>query len=215
MATWTGLVFMQASVGRGALKERLDTLHDLMVDGSKESTPLAIGERLGRNYPFQVWGRGPLIVNSLVERLTAQVFLNSATALINRSAGPGVTTEGFVDSLSSGGGEGLHKLVRTAVETTTLPELEYNFEINKATGRIDLVIRHTGDKVIPVDLWIEARAGLKKRERRMVQVHEREFSLEWTPSFKAKSLVVDPSKTSLTSAIRRERSLTVAPKISM
>ncbi len=209
MATWTGLVFMQAAVGRGALKERLDTLHDLMVDGSKESAPLAIGERLGRNYPFQVWGRGPLIVNSLVERLTASVFLNSSRALINRSAGPGVSTETFIDSLSSGASPELGAILRTAVQGTTLSKLAYNFTIDKATGRIDLLIRHNTEEIMPVDIWIEASAGLKKKERRLLQVHDREFSLQWQPSFRARKFKIDPMKTSLTAELRRDRSLAV------
>jgi hypothetical protein len=210
MATWTGLVFIQAAVGRPALKERLDTLHDLMVDGSNSSPPLATGQRLGRSFPFQVWGRGPLIVNSLVKRLTAQVFLNAARTLINRTAGPGVATDTFVESLSSGAGDELQELVRRAVESTILPQLDYNFKIDKASGRIDLVIRHRGDEVIPVDVWVEAAAGLKKREWRRVLVNKREVVLQWQPAFRAKQLKVDPLKTSLTAAIRRDRKLSVA-----
>jgi len=209
MATWTGLVFIQAAVGRPALKERLDTLHDLMVDGSNASPPLATGQRLGRSYPFQVWGRGPLIVNSLVKRLTAQVFLNAARTLINRAAGPGVATDTFIESLSSGAGDELQELVRRAVESTPLPELDYNFAIDKATGRVDLVIRHRDDEVIPVDVWVEAGAGLKKREWRQVLVNKREVVVQWQPGFRAKQLKVDPLKTSLTASVRRDRKLPV------
>ena len=44
MASWTGLVFIQAAVGLGALKDRLDTMHDLMVDGSRQSPPRRSGK---------------------------------------------------------------------------------------------------------------------------------------------------------------------------
>ena len=214
MATWTGLVFMQAAVGRGALKERLDTLHDLMVDASHSSPPLACGPRLGRYFPFQVWGRGPLIVNSLVERLTTKVFLNSARALINRSAGPGVDTATFVDSLSAGGGQDLLPIVRRAVQTSALPELEFNYSIDKATGQIQIRFRQMGDEVVPVDIWLEAQAGPKKKDGRLVQIRTREQLVQWQPKIKAKKLAVDPLKTSLTRSVRRDRALTIEAKAS-
>ncbi len=209
MATWTGLVFMQAAVGRGALKERLDTLHDLMVDGSEKSPPLATGERLGRSFPFQVWGRGPLIVNSLVEQLTAKVFLNSARTLINRSAGPGVDTATFVESLSSGASKDLAPLVRRAVDTTELAQLTFNYLINKETGEITVLFRQTGEEVVPIDIWIEAQAGPKKKDGRLIQVRSRDQWVQWQPQIRARKLVVDPLKTSLSRSIQRDRSLEV------
>ena len=209
MAIWTGLVFMQASVGRGALKERLDTMHDLMIDASETSPPLATGERLGRFFPFQAWGRGPLIVNSLVERLGAKVFLNSARTMINRSAGPGIDTATFVDALGTGGTQDLLPIVSRAVNTTRLAELEFNYNIDKKNGRIDLVIQQVGKVVLPVDIWIQAEAGLKKKDGRLISVNQREVAVQWQPQIKARKLTLDPLKTSLTRSIRRERGLKV------
>jgi hypothetical protein len=210
MSTWTGLVFMQAAVGKGALRERLDTLHDLMVDASETSAPLATGHRLGRFFPFQVWGRGPLIVNSLVERLGAQVFLNASRALINRSAGPGVNTNTFVDSLSAGGSDDLLPMVRRAVETTSLPEVEFNYTIDKATGYTQILFRQVGREIVPVDLWLEAKAGPKKKDGRLVRLNEEAILVQWQPQIKAKKITVDPLKTSLTRSLRRDRSIEVA-----
>ncbi len=209
MAIWTGLVFMQASVGRGALKERLDTMHDLMVDASGSSPPLSTGERLGRFFPFQIWGRGPLIVNSLVERLSAKVFLNSARTMINRSAGPGIDTATFVDTLGAGGTPELLPIVNRAVNTAPLAELEFNYSIDKESGRIDLLIHQVGKEVVPVDIWVQAEAGLKKKEGRLVTVHQREVVVQWKPQIKARKLSLDPLKTSLTRSIRRDRGLKV------
>ena len=214
MATWTGLVFMQAAVGRGALKERLDTMHDLMIDASESSPPLATGARLGRFFPFQVWGRGPLIVNSLVERLSAKVFLNSARTMINRAAGPGIDTATFVDSLGAGSRDDLLAIVNRSVNTTPLPELEFNYTIDKQSGRIDLVVRQVGEHVVPVDVWIQAEAGLKKKDGRLLSVHQREVTVQWQPQIKARKLSLDPLKTSLTRSIQRERSLEVVVDVS-
>ena len=209
MATWTGLVFMQSAIGRAALNDRLETMSDLMRDASTGSPPLALGARLGRHFPFQVWGRGPLILNSVVARLSAPIFLNAARALINRSAGPGVNTETFIETLKAGDDESLGPIVRRAIHTSELPKLHYNYSIDKSSGRVDLIVQQVGPELIPVDIWIEARTGFRKREGRLLRVQDREVKLQWQPNIKTRKLLVDPLKTSLTHSIQRERGLEV------
>jgi hypothetical protein len=99
--------------------------------------------------------------------------------------------------------------VHRAVQTSALPELEFNYSIDKATGQIQIRFRQMGDEVVPVDIWLEAQAGPKKKDGRLVQIRTREQLVQWQPRIKAKRLAVDPLKTSLTRSLRRDRGLSI------
>jgi hypothetical protein len=207
-AHWTAMLFIQTGVGRDALKQRLNAMRVLLNEHHDVSPPLAHGERLGRSFHAQAWTRGPLLISWMVDRLGSKPFANAMDSLLRRAAGPGVETALLYDVVEEVGGEAMLNQLRTAVETNTLPELEYNLSLDKKTGQATVVVRHAGEPV-PVDLRIEAVWGPKQRQFRVASMEADDLVFRWEFDSPPKRLLVDPVKSALALSVKKNASIEI------
>lgn len=207
LAHWTGLVFVQSGVGPDAAKQRLKAMQTAMAQATETAQPLVHGDRLGRRYAAQVWGRAPLVVSWLVDRMGAQAFLQASQGLMRRSAGPGIDTAVLLEVLAEHAEAPVVEQLRRAVQENELPELQYNASIDKSSGEVVVVFQHQG-AVRPVDVRIEVGLGGKSREQRLITVDEPLEVLRWIPKGKARRVSVDPTNTALVKSLKKSGSLT-------
>ncbi|HCP47846.1 MAG TPA: hypothetical protein DIU15_17530 [Deltaproteobacteria bacterium] len=212
LSFWTGLVYMQAAVGPMALKERLQKMQEVASEGSREAPPLATSGRMSRDFPFQVWARGPLIINWLVQKSEAQVFVSAMNTLINRASGPGMNLEVLTEALEPVAGAQVIRQLRQLVETSLLPEVTYNYGIDKDSGRVTVVFEQLNEP-IHLDIAVQVGFGGKKREQRMVHLEGPQTFFTWTPAESPKKVQVDPMKTALVLSLKRDKSLALAEPI--
>lgn len=203
---WTALLWVQAGVGRMALKQRVQSMHALMVEEAEFAHSLVLGARLGRRFPAQAWGRGPLIINWLVDRVESRPLMNALSRLINEASGRGVTASMLVESVRGADGDGTAGMLERAILSNHLPELEYGAAIDKETGEVCVVLRQTG-RPRDVDVRIEVMAGPKKREQRTVRVGPDGASIRWIPGIAAKKVQVDPLRSAIARSIKRVKPL--------
>jgi len=206
LSFWTGLVFVQAAVGPLALKERLQKMQEVASEGSREAPPLAVSGRLGRDFPFQVWGRGPLLINWLVQKSEAQVFVSAMNTLINRASARGLSLELLSETLEPLAGEETVRQLRQLVASSRLPEVTYNTSIDKDTGKVTVVFEQT-EEPVGLDIAVELNFGGKKREQRMARLEGARSVFTWSPEEKAKKVQVDPMKTALVLSLKKDGSI--------
>ncbi len=206
LAHWTGLLYLRASQGNGALKEQLSRLRAHLLASELAGGPVVLGDRLGPDFPLQIWARGPLIVNWLVNRVQARPFFRTISNLINRSSGPGVTTAAFVEAFEGVLDERATTILERNLNTLQLPSLRFNTAIDKKTGELRVAYAQDGT-VMNIDLPIEVIYGPKRKQTKLIRVSEAEGLFMWTPPEKPKRIVVDPMGTSLVRGLERDKDL--------
>ena len=212
MVHWTGLLFTRAGIGQGAMKERIQTMRATMVENHDISPPLVVGERLGRSFAPQVWGRGPLLVAWLVDRMEARVFMTAMNTLINRASSQGVSAELLIETVSAMGDTGLGDQLRFHIEDNRLPSIEYTPYIDKSSGEVVLVFQQDEDAFLPVDLTVESVFSPKDSKKRIVSLTEPLTVYRWTSDKAPKRVVVDPLGVALVKSLRKVQGLEAPPE---
>ena len=202
LAVWTGLVYLRAGVGQDALKEKAVILRSLAAEGKEAGLPLALGSRLDRAFFFQGWGRGPLLLNTLIDEVGGSAFLQAMNTIINRASGPGLSTEVFLETLSAISTERVGKVIEAAVHGTALPEIEYLSTIDKDAGEVRMTFTQI-DEPVPTSISVELVYGPKQKETRSVRLDGPITEVVWTMDTVPKRLVVDPLKLAMVKSIKK------------
>jgi hypothetical protein len=204
LAVWTGLVYLRAGVGTDALKEKSRSLSDLAAEGVESGLPLSLGGRLDRNFLFQAWGRGPLMMNTLIDEVGGKAFMQAANTLINRTSGPGITSEVFLETLASMSSERVGRVVHAAVEGVILPEVEYLSTIDKEAGEVRMTFTQVTDP-IPTSITVQLVFSPKQKETRSVRLEGAITEVVWPLAEVPKRLVVDPFKLAMVKSIKKAK----------
>ena len=207
MAHWTGLLFTRAGIGQLAMKERIQTMRVTMAENHDITQPLGVGERLGRGFAPQVWGRGPLLVAWLVDRMEARVFMTAMNTLINRASSRGISSELLLETVSSMSDPELAEQLRFYIEDNRLPTVEYTPHIDKSSGEVVLVFAQEPAAFLPVDLTVESVYSPKDSDKRIVSLTEPTTVYRWTADKAPKRLVVDPLGSGLVETLRKVQGL--------
>jgi len=207
MVHWTSLLFARAGIGEAAMKERVALMRREMADSAGETAPLAVGERLGPGFAPQVWGRGPLLVSWLVERMDAHVFKTMMTSLINRGAAEGVSTEQLVDIVTSVSDSGTADQLLQTITSNRLPEVTWNSNIDKDAGEVVLVFVQDEEAFIPVDVTVQLVSGPKEKTNKVVYLTGPRTEVRWKLDDLPKRLVVDPMKSALVGGLDKDAKL--------
>ncbi len=207
MVHWTGLLFTRAGIGQLAMKERVQTMRTTMVENHDITQPLGVGERLGRGFAPQVWGRGPLLVAWLVDRMEARIFMTAMNTLINRASSRGVSSELLLETVTAMGDERLAEQLAFYVGDNRLPEVEYTPHIDKSTGEVVVVFEQEADAFLPVDLTLESVFSPKDSQKRIVHLDQPLTVHRWTADKAPKRVVVDPLGSALVRSLRKVQGL--------
>lgn len=202
LAGWTGLVFLQAGVGMAAVKEKGRTLKDLSAEGQQAGLPLSLGARLDRAFLFQGWGRGTLVMNTLISEVGGTAFLQAINTLINRTSGPGISTEVFVETMEAIGSERVAEVIEAGVKTTALPRIEYVTTIDKDAGEVRMTFTQI-DEPLPTSISVQLIWGPKQKEMRNVRLNGPITEVTWPLPDLPKRVVVDPSNLALAKSIKK------------
>ncbi len=201
---WTGLMYVRSAVGKGGLKEKTRLLRDLAVEGHQLNLPLALGARLDRDFLFDGWGRGPLLINALIDELGGAPFGRTMNTLVNRASGPGVSYEVLLDSLRTIGTERTVTLVERITQGAKLPRLEVSTAIDKDAGVVRVEIIQIDDP-LPLSVPVELVFSPKKVLNRLVKLDGPVTLAEWPLQELPKRVVVDPTGMTLAASIKKSK----------
>ena len=209
MVQWTALLFARVAIGDGALKERVSLMRTEMVEAVDQTAPLASGELLGPGFAPQVWGRGPLLIGWLVERMDARVFKTMMTTLINRGVAEGVSTEQLVEIVSSVSDSGTSDQLLRAISTNALPSVSFNLVIDKDRGEVVVVFVQSPETFVPVDINVQLVNGPKDKVNKVVHLTQARTVVRWTLDDLPKKLVVDPMKSALVASLDKDAKIEI------
>lgn len=209
LAAWTAVVYTRTFREKTFLKERMNIFHNLMVD-SPQAAPLALGGRLAQGFPFQVWGRGPLLMNLLLTHLSARPFLTMTQELMREGASQGLGYDLLLAEVRKFGGEDTWEQVRALAEHSDLPEVEYRLDVDKKAKRVTALF-HQITPPRTVDVTIELKLGGGVVETRVVRLKG-----EWTPwelelPEAPRKVIVDPVGATLVRSLSKNKKLEQPP----
>lgn len=207
MVHWTALLFTRAGIGEGAMKERIQILRAAMVEEADASPPLVLGERLGRSFAPQVWGRGPLLIAWLVERMGARVFMSAMNTLVNRASAAGVSLDLLLGTVGPLGEPGLPGQIRFHVEDNRLPDVKYTPTISKDGKEAVVVFSQDEASFVPVDLTVDVVFSAKEKEKRLVRLDQPLTVFRWKGDKAPSRVDVDPLDAALVRSIRKVQGL--------
>jgi len=198
----TGLAYIRGAAGKAAHKERTKLARDLAVEGMQKGLPLALGARLDRQFMFDGWGRGPLLVQALIDELGNRPFTQTMNTLVNRASGPGLSLEVLLESLESIGTERTIELVEKATNGTPLPRIEVGTEIDKDAGVVRIEVTQI-DEPFPISIPIDLVWSKKQIESRSLALTGPVTVAEWSMESLPKRVVVDPNGLALVASIKK------------
>lgn len=207
LAQWTGLIFTRAAVGEGAMKERLNLMQQEMVAWAPQARPLSDGNLLGGAYPAQAWGRGPLVVNWLINRLEGPAFKTTMTTLINRASSRGLSEELLVEIVGAMSDSGVVDTLNAAIHTNALPEVRFNTIIDKENKEVIVLLAQEADAFLPVDIPVQLVSGPKDKVAKIARMVQPTTVLRWKVEDVPKRVVVDPLHLALAASIKKDKDL--------
>jgi hypothetical protein len=208
---WTGLVFIRAAVGEPAMKERLQLMQQEMGDWADQSPPLSRGDLLGTAYPAQAWGRGPLIINFLINRLEGQVFKRVMTTLINRASARGLDRELFLEVVATVADSGVRDQLSAAIDSNRLPRITFNVIIDKDKKEVVLVLHQDADTFMPVDVPVQLIRGPRDKESKIARMLEPNTVIRWKVATVPKRVAMDPLHLALVRSLKKDKDLAPPP----
>jgi hypothetical protein len=201
IALWTGVVYARG-LGGDVVRERARQLRGLAVEGAKNGRSMLVGERLGRDFTFELWGRAPLLIDSLVAELGTGPFATLLNTLISRAAGPGISTEVLLDTLRQAGGERSAALLSAALQGGFAPAIEWSSTIDKATGEVELVFTQIGEPA-PLSLRVDVTYSPTQRESRTARLDGEVTRLVWKLAEVPKKIAVDADGLAPVASVKR------------
>jgi hypothetical protein len=201
---WTGLAYIRSAAGDGAMREKTKLLRDLAVEGQQLGLPLALGARLDREFLFDGFGRGPLLVNALIEELGGGPFRTTMSTLVNRASGPGLSTEVLLESLRTVGTPRTVQLIEMAIQGTKLPRLEVATEIDTDASVVRVEVTQIDDPM-PITLSVDLIYGPKKIQSRNLQLDGPITLVEWALDDLPKRVVVDPAGLAFAASVKKSK----------
>ncbi|MCO4772120.1 MAG: hypothetical protein KDA24_18955 [Deltaproteobacteria bacterium] len=201
---WTGLAYVRGALEKSALKEKTRLLRDLAVEGHQFGVPMALGARADRQFLFDAWGRGPMLINSLIDELGGGPFTSTINTLVNRASGVGLSQEVLVEALGTVGSERTVELVKLATSGAKLPRLEVATEIDKTAGIVRVEVTQVDDP-LPISLPLELVYSPKKVLNRMVKLEGPVTVVEWELPEMPKRVVVDPQGMAMVAGVKKAK----------
>lgn len=205
LAAASAYSIVHGASGRPALLERLQTARLLARDGAVDSPAPGLGGRLGRSFPFQVWGRGSLLIQRLFARADGRAMLGALRLLLDRGAGAGIREDAFLEAVRSVS-EGAAARIASDAHRTDLVDLRYDWHLEQDEREI-VVVLSTGSEEGGGEVSVEIDLGGKERIHRSV-----EFAGGWTEwrlvvDKPIKKVEFDPLGSSLVASLKREKGL--------
>lgn len=205
IAAASAFSIVQGASGRPGLAERLQTARLLAKDGAHDGPPPSLGGRLGRHFPFQVWGRGALLVQRVLARPDGRAMLSAMRLLLDRGAGAGIRESMFVEAVASVSESAARRLADDA-HGLALPDLRYDWRLEQDDKEVVVVLAQ-GEGARPGEVQVEIDLGGKEKVFRTV-----EFEGDWTEwrlvvDKPVKKVTLDPLGAALVAGLKRERGL--------
>ena len=204
IVAWTGLAWVSAALERAALKEKTRLHRDLAVEGDQKGVPLGIGSRADRQFLFDAWGRGPLLINALIDELGGGPFGRTMNTLVNRASGPGISLDILLESLETIGTKRTVELVRQISEGKKLPQLEVGTLIDEENGKVRIEVTQIDDP-LPISLPVELVFKKKRVLNRLVQLDGAVTTVEWQLDEMPKRVNVDPVNMTLAASVKTSK----------
>ncbi len=181
--------------GRKAYDKRIDALHDMALR-RQASGSLLTGYRLGHDFPDVIWGKGPAVMQMLMDQIGGDPFVNMMRSVMNRSPNYGVTNELFRQVASEYVGDELDPFWSYWVEGTDIPGLRSAFEVTEGEEGT-WVVNGTllfEDSVPPTPIPIAIQYTKKDIEYRMVEPTDLRMEVTFEGlEKKPKKIEVDPN----------------------
>ena len=123
-------LYLSQFKGRKAYEHRIDAWHDMALR-RQTSGSLLTGDRLGHDFPDVMWGKGPAVMQMLMDQIGGDPFINMMRSVMNRSPNSGVTNELIRQVASEYVGDDLDPFWAYWVEGTEIPGLRSAFEVTE------------------------------------------------------------------------------------
>ncbi|MDP7114621.1 MAG: hypothetical protein QGH45_21790 [Myxococcota bacterium] len=181
--------------GRKARDNRIDALHDMALRRNASGS-LMTGYRLGHDFPDVLWGKGPAVMQMLMDQIGGDPFVNMMRSVMNRCPNYGVTNELFRQVAGEYVGDELDPFWTYWIEGTDIPGVRSAFEVTDGEdGTFDvagtLVFE---DSVPPTPIPVAIQYSKKDIEYRMVHPTDLRNEISF-PGLqrKPKKIEVDPN----------------------
>ncbi|MCP4869720.1 MAG: M1 family metallopeptidase [Proteobacteria bacterium] len=211
LAQWTGLIFTRAAVGEGAMKERLNLMQQEMIGWAPQARPLGYGSLMGDGFPAQAWGKGPLVINWLINRLDGPAFKTTMTTLINRASSRGLSEELLLEVVGAMSDSSVTDTLTTAIHSNALPHVRWNTIIDKEAGEVIVILEQEADTFIPVDIPVQLIRGLTAKETKIARMYQPTVVMRWKPEDMPKRVAMDPLHLALAASLKKDKDLAPPP----
>ncbi len=182
-------------VDHKAYKHQIEYWHSMAVD-KESSGSLVTGERLEHDFAQVVMGKGPAVMQMMVDTMGGDPFINMMRSVMNRSPKEGVTNELFQQVFGEYmGQEKAESFWDMWVQGSDIPGLRYKAEVVEVEGgtyKIEGKLVFEGDvPANPIPLQIKYSNKDIKYKLITPEGPETEFVYEGIEQ-KPKKLVIDP-----------------------
>lgn len=163
------------------------------------SGALVTGDRLAYDFPDVVWGKGPAVMQMLMDEVGGDPYINLMRSVMNR-APMGILTNDLLRQVAQEYvGESMDDFWAYWVEGTKIPGLRYSTEVvdgeKKGTYAVQVVLVFEEGGAPPNSIPVELKMSNKDIRYRMIEIEgERtEFTIDGLDA-KPKNVTVDPDQ---------------------
>lgn len=191
-------LYMGTFVSPKARENRIKAWHRMALRRDT-SGALVTGDRLGHDFPDVVWGKGPAVMQMLMDEVGGDPFVNLMRSVMNRAPMGILTNELFAQVAAEYVGEDMQAFWDYWIEGTDVPGLRYSTEIvdseQKGKFAVDVVLVFEDGAPPPSSIPVELKISNKDVRYRMIEVEgERtEFRIDDLDA-KPKRVTVDPNQ---------------------
>jgi len=188
-------LYLSQFKGRKAYENRIDAWHDMALR-RQTSGSLLTGDRLGHDFPDVMWGKGPAVMQMLMDQVGGDPFVNLMRSAMNRSPNSGITNDLMRQVASEYVGDALDPFWAYWIDGTEIPGLRSAFEVTEGedgTWTVSGALVFEGT-VPPTDIPVAIQFTPKDIDYRMVTpTGERTEVLFEGLEKKPKKVKVDPN----------------------
>ncbi len=194
-ALLSGALFMNTYSGnKNAYRQRIKAWHKMAIRKG-ESGALITGDRLAEDFPQVVLGKGPAVMQMMVDTIRGDPFVNMMRSVMNRAPKEGVSNELFRTVAAEYMGPRAEPFWDVWVEGTTIPGLYYKTEVVEEDKRILLRGELVFEGPVPPNaVPIEIKVSKKDVTYKLVEPTGARTSFEYELEKAPKKVSVDPDQ---------------------
>lgn len=190
-------MYVGTYVDPDAYKRRIEYWHQMAVR-EEDAGALVTGERLEADFAQVVMGKGPAVMQMMIDTMGGDPYVNMMRSVMNRSPKEGVTNELFQQVFGEYmGQQKAEQFWKTWVVGSEIPSLRYSAEVVEEEGGTYKIVGKlvfdgvVPDNPIPLEIKYSAKSSDSKYKLITPEGPETEFLFEGLEK-KPKKLLIDP-----------------------